>query len=148
MRTVSVFLKLLLHIELWEDLENQPGHMPGKLLCLLFIKFFFKKCSGNSKWLQRIRKERKWYAILLRRHLHHYCMPITPCQLIIQARDMKPNKRDNYHFGVGSAVPKSDESGVVSHLRGNKRPSFRTEKGTELTYAISQGNTTTPLCDP
>lgn len=49
--------------------------------------------------------------------------PITSHHTIIQARTAKPNKKDNYHLGVQSTVPKSDITGVASHLSGKTRPS-------------------------
>lgn len=64
-----------------------------------------------------------------KRHLLSLLKPITPHHITIQAREVKPKERDNYHLGVQSATPRSNQSEGASHLRRNTRPSLGTSRG-------------------
>lgn len=74
-------------IELWEDLENQPGHMPGKLSCLLLIKL------KEIIWqLQMITENKKGGEIICDSALEAPST-ITVCQSCLVKLSFRPEKQ-------------------------------------------------------
>lgn len=82
--------------------------------------------------------------------------------LVLQAKHLPPHlsysshisiwqisqakQKDNYHLGVQSTTPTSDENGEALHPSGKTRPSQGTRReATQPACTISQGNTTAPL---